>query len=100
MQSCLSHIILWSFDVIVFSEIQCNVTFLSELECMLAWMSLIACMYVWEIWEWTLCLPPILYVNFAQVGAQGNWLTMAKPNSYGIKNSNLVDHLGYNYVVI
>jgi hypothetical protein len=34
---------------------------------------------------------PNLCVNFVQVGARGNQLTVVKPNSYNMNDSNLLD---------
>jgi hypothetical protein len=78
--------ILQSFDMIVSSEIQCNINFLSALECFCLLICILA-----KVRECTLHLLPNLCVNFVQVGAQGNRLTMVKPNSYNINDSNLLD---------
>jgi hypothetical protein len=58
--------------------------------CLLECFCLLICMLE-KVWKCTLHLPPNLCVNFVQVGAQGNQLTMVKPNSYHINDSNLLD---------
>jgi hypothetical protein len=74
---------LQKVDVIVLSEIQCNINYLRDLECVITLNVFAFLLYAWRVYKNTLCSPPS--------HCSRQLVDYVIKVSYAINESNLVD---------